>query len=292
MRRDRAWRTCGRIFGRSAIFAFAFLLHAGALAVVVFVARPSPGRADNPGDDARFLSFAPPALLGPPPVKAEPAAKREDAGEEMRAPTDLAAPGEDVQPSSAVDPLIDPFHIVASIDPWDPASEATAMPEEIESAGERSANKERMEGAASSGGFTAGVVNGAPGGVPRGTASGRAGGAVGGTGDGAVGGGRGPGGEEGPLRTGGEVSSPIVLHRFHPVYPSAARAARVEGAVRLEAVIRRDGSVGEVRVLQELRLGCTEAAIEALRRWRFLPGRRNGTPVDVYFELTVDFKLN
>jgi hypothetical protein len=44
-------------------------------------------------------------------------------------------------------------------------------------------------------------------------------------------------------------------------------------------------------VIRGLRLGCTEAAIKALRHWRFQPGERNGVPVDVYFELTVDFLL-
>jgi protein TonB len=71
-----------------------------------------------------------------------------------------------------------------------------------------------------------------------------------------------------------------------------ARVARVEGEVKLEAVIRGDGTVGDIRVVQGLRLGCTEAAIEALKRWRFRPGERNGVSVDVYFMLTVDFILN
>ena len=291
MRRDRACRTGREIFGRSAIFALALVLHVCALAVVVFVARPSPGRAPNPDDDGRFLSFAPPALLGPPSINDAAAARQEDAGEGVAAATDLSAQSEESR-SPAIDPPADSYHFVAPIDAWDPAAETNAMPEEVERAWERSASQTRTQGASASAGSLAGVMHGAPGGVPQGTAGGRAGGIVGGTGDGAPGDGRGEGGEEGPLRTGGEVSSPIVVRRFRPIYPSAARAARVEGAVRLEAVIRRDGSVGEVRVLQELRLGCTEAAIDALRRWRFLPGRRNGMPVDVFFELTVDFKLN
>ncbi len=71
-----------------------------------------------------------------------------------------------------------------------------------------------------------------------------------------------------------------------------ARSSRVEGQVKLEAVIRRDGTVGDIKVVQGLRMGCTEAAIAALKQWRFRPEERNGVPVDVYYTLTVGFKLN
>jgi periplasmic protein TonB len=95
----------------------------------------------------------------------------------------------------------------------------------------------------------------------------------------------------GPLRVGGDVSAPVAISQTPPQYPSMARNSRVEGQVKLEAVIRRDGSVGDIRVVQGLRMGCTEAAIEALKHWRFKPGERNGVPVDVYYTLTVGFKL-
>jgi periplasmic protein TonB len=95
----------------------------------------------------------------------------------------------------------------------------------------------------------------------------------------------------GPLRVGGDVSAPVAISQVPPEYPMMARNARVEGDVKLEAVIRRDGTVGDIKVLQGLRMGCTEAAIEALKRWRFKPGARNGVPVDVYYTLTVGFKL-
>jgi len=96
----------------------------------------------------------------------------------------------------------------------------------------------------------------------------------------------------GPLRVGGDVTAPVAISQVPPTYPMMARSARVEGEVKLEAVIRRDGTVGDIKVLQGLRMGCTEAAIEALKRWRFRPGERNGVPVDVYYTLTVGFKLN
>jgi periplasmic protein TonB len=97
---------------------------------------------------------------------------------------------------------------------------------------------------------------------------------------------------EGPLRVGGDVSAPVALSQVPPQYPMMARSSRVEGQVKLEAVIRRDGTVGDIKVVQGLRMGCTEAAITALKQWRFRPGERNGVPVDVYYTLTVGFKLN
>ena len=81
------------------------------------------------------------------------------------------------------------------------------------------------------------------------------------------------------------------MERVLPQYPALARAARVEGVVILEAVIRSDGSVGAIQVLRPLRLGCTEAAIDALRQWRFRPGTLQGVAVDVYLTLTVNFAL-
>jgi len=95
----------------------------------------------------------------------------------------------------------------------------------------------------------------------------------------------------GPLRVGGDVTAPVLISRQPPQYPMMARSARVEGVVKLEAVIHSDGTVGDIKVLQPLRMGCTEAAIEALKRWRFKPGERNGVPVDVYYALTVEFRL-
>jgi periplasmic protein TonB len=96
----------------------------------------------------------------------------------------------------------------------------------------------------------------------------------------------------GPLRVGGDVSAPVAISQVPPVYPMMARSSRVEGQVKLEAVIRRDGTVGDIKVVQGLRMGCTEAAIAALKQWRFRPGERSGVPVDVYYTLTVGFKLN
>ena len=96
----------------------------------------------------------------------------------------------------------------------------------------------------------------------------------------------------GPFRVGGDVSSPLLINEVRPEYPVLARRAHIAGVVKIEAVIRRDGKVDVVRVVQGLRMGCTQAALDALKRWRYTPGLRNGAPVDVVMDLDVVFQLD
>ena len=56
-------------------------------------------------------------------------------------------------------------------------------------------------------------------------------------------------------------------------------------------VVRRDGTVGDVKVIRGLRGGLNDRAIQAVRQWRFAPGRMKGVPVDVFVEVAVEFRL-
>jgi protein TonB len=76
-----------------------------------------------------------------------------------------------------------------------------------------------------------------------------------------------------------------------PDYTEEARRRGVEGDVILEIVVRSDGSVGDVKVLQGLGAGLDRRAADAVRQWRFSPARRLGVPVDVIVEVAVEFKL-
>lgn len=101
----------------------------------------------------------------------------------------------------------------------------------------------------------------------------------------------------GPLLAGvGDVSNPILdeASKQTPEYPELARVARVEGNVILQAVVRADGSVGDMEVLRCNRpnMGFEEAAIEAVKNWSYKPATQNGRPVDVFFTVYVDFKLH
>lgn len=95
-----------------------------------------------------------------------------------------------------------------------------------------------------------------------------------------------------PLRVGGDVKAPVVLERVEPRYPEDARAARVAGIVILEVVIDRNGNVKNPRVLKPLPFGLDQSAVDAVRQWKFLPGTVNGEPVDVIFNLTINFMLD
>ena len=78
---------------------------------------------------------------------------------------------------------------------------------------------------------------------------------------------------------------------MQPQYTEIARKARVEGLVIIEAIIDQNGNVTDARVLRGLRLGLDEAALDAVRRWKFTPGTLNGQPVPVIFDLTVTYRL-
>lgn len=103
-----------------------------------------------------------------------------------------------------------------------------------------------------------------------------------------------PGGYDaaGPLRVGGDVKAPIVINRVEPIYSEDARANHVSGIVIVEAIIGKDGLVKNVQVLKPLPFGLDQAAVDAVRQWQFRPGTLNGVPVDVIFNLTVNFKLD
>ncbi|MEA2164582.1 MAG: hypothetical protein QOK37_2709 [Thermoanaerobaculia bacterium] len=95
----------------------------------------------------------------------------------------------------------------------------------------------------------------------------------------------------GPLRVGGDVKAPVIRHRVPPGYTDVARKARIAGIVILEAVIDRTGIVKDVRVIKPLPFGLSEAAMDAVRQWVFAPATRFGKPVDVVFNVTVNFKV-
>jgi protein TonB len=102
---------------------------------------------------------------------------------------------------------------------------------------------------------------------------------------------RAPAGAGGPIRVGGDIQQPELMVRVNPEYPELARRARIEGPVILEAVIDKQGNVTDAFVLRGLRLGLDEAAIAAVKQWKYTPTVYNGRPVDVILTVTVVFEL-
>src|SRR5690606_37035246 len=113
-----------------------------------------------------------------------------------------------------------------------------------------------------------------------------------GEGDGAgIGPGSGGGTGGGPYRAGSGIELPSLLREVKPSYTDQGRRQGVEGAVVLEIGVRRDGTVGDVKILRRLGAGLDQKAIDAVRQWRFAPARRMGAPVDVIADVSVEFKL-
>jgi TonB family protein len=106
-----------------------------------------------------------------------------------------------------------------------------------------------------------------------------------------IGPGSGGGTGGGPYRPGSGIEPPRLLSEVKADYTEDARQRGIAGDVVLEIVVRRDGSVGDVKILQGLAGGLNDRAVRAVRQWRFAPAHRQGAPVDVIVEVAVEFKL-
>jgi TonB family protein len=93
-----------------------------------------------------------------------------------------------------------------------------------------------------------------------------------------------------PLRIGNGVTAPKIINKVEPIYTPEARHARLEGTVVLSVVVGRDGVPSDIRVLRPL-AGLEDEAIEAVRRWRFKPGEKDGKPVPVIAQIEINFRL-
>jgi periplasmic protein TonB len=135
-----------------------------------------------------------------------------------------------------------------------------------------------------------GVAGGVPGGVPGGTLGGVLGGVL-------------SAGSlplppsaprkpriSGPVRVGGRVRPPQLVRNIHPVYPPLAKQTRTQGTVRLDCVIDPQGNVTQVKLVSGHPL-LVEAALDAVRQWKYQPTLLNGQPVAVEMQVTVNFTL-
>ena len=87
----------------------------------------------------------------------------------------------------------------------------------------------------------------------------------------------------------GEVTAPQAMVKVDPAYPPELMRDRVEGTVMLYAVIRKDGTVGEVKVLRGVEDKLDESARVALAKWKFHPGTKNGSAVDLETVVQIPF---
>ncbi|MFQ5664632.1 MAG: energy transducer TonB, partial [Terriglobia bacterium] len=130
----------------------------------------------------------------------------------------------------------------------------------------------------------AGVTGGVPGGVPGGQVGGVLGGILSAT----------PPPVEAPpqkpIRVGGNVRRPRLIKHVQPKYPSIAKLARIEGVVRIDAIIDTHGRVVRMKVVSGHPL-LANAALNAVQGWLFEPTYLNGQPVPLAFEIKVTFQL-
>jgi len=93
-----------------------------------------------------------------------------------------------------------------------------------------------------------------------------------------------------PYRRGGKVQAANLIYEVKPVYPPIAGITRTQGVVVLEAVINKEGTIESLRVVSG-HLLLTQAALDAVKQWKYRPTMLNGDPVDVITTVTVTFTL-
>ena len=86
------------------------------------------------------------------------------------------------------------------------------------------------------------------------------------------------------------VSAPILVYKSEPEYPAKARQEKVQGTVVIWLVVSDLGYVRDAKVIRSLGFGCDEAALKAVRTWRFLPGTKDARPVSVQAIAEVNFR--
>jgi TonB family protein len=243
---------------------------------LVFLATPGPGGGGGGGG---LKQPAPPPkaeLKGTSTLRSPVPPRRPVAPKRPEPKVERTLPPPPVRPRPVEQPVEPPPAPAAVPAPQVVAPVATAAADARDRAGvlTESASTADSNGAGTGGGVGSGRGTG----IGEGDGSGIGPGSGGGTGG-------------GPYRPGSGIVAPSLLREVKPDYTEAARRGSIEGDVVLEIVVRRDGSVGDIKIMQGLGAGLDERAVEAVRQWRFSPARRFGTPVDVIVEVAVEFKL-
>jgi TonB family protein len=95
------------------------------------------------------------------------------------------------------------------------------------------------------------------------------------------------------IRVGGNVQATKLIQQVQPIYPEQAQVRGIQGTVLIEAVIFKDGSIGTMRVLNKLAdPELVDAAVEAVKNWRYEPTLLNGQPIEIVTTITVNFRLS
>jgi len=128
-----------------------------------------------------------------------------------------------------------------------------------------------------------GILGGVPGGVPGGAAGGVIGGIIGSTSVPKI-------AAPQRVRVSQGVTEGLLTRRVQPTYPPLAKTARIQGDVVLNAVISKNGSIENLRVMSGHPMLVT-SALDAVKQWKYRPYVLNGEPVEVETTITVKFTL-
>ena len=92
-------------------------------------------------------------------------------------------------------------------------------------------------------------------------------------------------------QVGDGVKTPRLVKEVKPNYTKAAMDRQVQGRVELDAVVLKDGTVGDVTVTKSLDDDLDQEAVKAAKQWKFQPGTKDGEPVSVRVNIELTFKL-
>jgi TonB family protein len=94
-----------------------------------------------------------------------------------------------------------------------------------------------------------------------------------------------------PLRVGGALEQANLIVKIQPIYPTAAKAAGIQGTVLFEMVVSKEGEPLDIRVLSSPDDSLTQSALDAVRQWRYKPTLLNGNPVEIVTDVVVNYTL-
>ena len=240
---------------------------------MVFLVTPGPGGGGGGGGTKNPLPARKVERRGPqrerltvPEVKPEKVLTTARKVEEPPRPTPAAVP-EPTPVERAPEPLASRVLVA-------PVVSAASNDRDADGVIEKGRDNGQSQGSGAGGGAGTGQGTGSGEGLGSGIGEGSGGGTGG-----------------GPFRPGSGIEPPRLLREVKADYTDDARRRGITGDVVLEIVVRRDGSVGDVTVLQGLGAGLDQRAVNAVRQWRFSPARRRGEAVDVIVEVAVEFTL-
>ena len=88
------------------------------------------------------------------------------------------------------------------------------------------------------------------------------------------------------------VQKPVKVYAPDPQYTIEARTVKIQGVVIVQAIIDREGCITDIKVLKGLGGGLVESVQRTLQYWVFEPAILDQKPIDVYYNITINFRLD